>query len=244
MEHRIKDLEDFQNKWKFYFWSAVTIASFASIFFGIQINSALSQTKQLSTELRSKESEVNELEKRIDSITSIAERAYHRAGDLEFAVNETKKALIQTKESAENAERASNGSSEASKLALQASNTSKAIAVTLEEKLRDVELMLIEMKSLLEVTSSGKQNSDQMKPKQFHVQILGSNMDLTFLEGKTPYGDVRLTQSNYDGIVYVPEGYTAIVSGASSNGYFVISKGLNGRVIDKLSGSNNNWKVK
>jgi hypothetical protein len=243
MEDRIKKLEDFQGKWKFYFWCAVVIASLASIFFGFQMSSALAQTKKLSTELSAKEGEVNELQKRIEAITSLAERAYHRAGDLEFAVNETKKAVTKANESAETAARASTASNDASQQALQASQKSEAISKTLDDKLRNVEVLLAEMKNLLERPKKEIALNEDAPLKELLVQVNGSSMDITFEEGSTPYSKIELKQSFYEGIVYVPEGYIAIVTGYCTFSDFTINEQLKGRVVDNLEGSSNKWKI-
>lgn len=66
-------------------------------------------------------------------------------------------------------------------------------------------------------------------------------MGLRFEQGPSPYTHLKLTQSNYTGIIYVPNGYTARVTGSGSDNHFTVSKELKGRVIDSMTGSNNHW---
>ncbi len=241
MEERLREVEDFQKRWKFYFWCALVIAGLASVFFGIQVNQVSKKIDELSKSLITKESEVKELEKRLSEIKSTADRAFARAGDLEFAVSETKKAFLSAKESAHEAAAAGDNASQSSEQALKAAQKSEAVSITISKKLREIELMLSDMKKSINQAPPQK-NQSQNKPKELLVEINGSSMNIRFEEGDSPYEKVKLNQNFYEGVVYVPKGYIAIITGYSTFGDFFISNGLKGRVIDNLRGSSNTWK--
>lgn len=239
MEDRLKKVEDFQSRWKFYFWCALVVAGLASVFFGVQINQVSNKIDSLSESLETKKKEVANLEERLIEIQSTANRAFARAGDLEFAVNETKKAFISAKESANEAATAGDNASQFSEKALIAAKKSEAVSATISQKLREIEIILSELKA--SVNKMPVQTSTKKIPEKLLVEINGNSMTIRFEEGDSPYEKVKLNQNFYEGIVYVPKGYVAIVTGRSNFGKFYLSKELKGRVIDNLNGSSNKW---
>jgi hypothetical protein len=124
---------------------------------------------------------------------------------------------------------------------LNAAQKSKAISTTISQKLRDIEIILSGLNTFFK-QKSNQVNSTEVATKKLPVEINGSRVNIIFEEGVSPYEKVTINQNFYEGIVYVPKGYIAVVTGRTTFGKFYLSKELKGRVIDNLSGSRNKWK--
>lgn len=240
MEERVRTLEDFQARWKFYFWASCIIAGLTTTFLGINIHQLREQIDALNTSLRAKRESVENLDLRLQEIRSTAERAFARAGDLEFAVGETKKSALKADEASQLAEAAGKKATTSAEGSLAAAQKAEAVAKTVAENLRRVELIVVELQRRTTTTSIPPTQVNV--PKRLKVVINGNYLNIRFEEGDTPYEEVQINQSSYDGVVYVPKGYLAVVSGQSSSSDFIIAKELKGRVVSNLSGSYNNWK--
>jgi hypothetical protein len=250
MEDRIKALEDFQRKWKHYLWIVCTIAGIAGVFFNIRISLLREKLEAATSELESRQREIAQLETRTVKAQSKADQAAIKAGDILLAIEESKKASFAAKDASTEAKSAAQSASSASReangaslRALEAANKAQATAQVVDGRLHEFEKVLANLQTQI---SSDRKAVDQAPadPQTLEVLIEGSNLNITFSEGVTPYKEVKLKQSNYDGTIYVPAGFVAQVKGKTTNSDFVVSERLRGRVVNNLTGSNNNWKQK
>lgn len=235
IEDRINELENFQKKWKFYFWATVIISSLAGLFFGFQANDLSKTAKTLQNELANLEERLSKISASANQAESNALRAFTKAGDLEHAISEAQKASNESKKASVLAEEAAKGAALSATEATNYSREASAIARVAETKLRETE------KILASYTKSIQKTENSTKPKALEVEISGNDMTVRFEPGVSPYEKVSISQSWYTGVVYVPEGYIAHVRGKVLWGNFYVSKELKGRVISHLTGSDNRW---
>jgi hypothetical protein len=244
MEHRVQNLEEFQKKWKFYFWAITILATLTAVFFGVRISDLNGSISNLSNEVATKENRIIELEEKLQKADSVLDHTLMKAGNLSDIINETKKASLEARDASVKADSSSKTASKDANKAFNAATKAEAIAKTVDSRLYKFEKILTKIKAQIEtqeIKELPDQTSNKQDMKQFQVQIMGSNVEIIFEEGANLYKEIELTQSNYSGIIYVPVGHIAIVKGMSSNGDFTITKKLKGRVVDQLMGSNNDW---
>lgn len=235
IEERINELENFQRKWKFYFWAAISIGSLAALFFGFQVIDLSKTAKTLRDELVNIEERISKISATANQAESNALRAFAKAGDLEFAISEAQKSSNQAKQASALVEEAAKGAANSATEATKFSREAAAIARVAETKLRETE------KILASYTKNAQDSTKSTTPKALEVVISGNDMSVRFEPGVSPYEKVSISQSWYTGIVYVPDGYIAHVRGNVKWGNFYVSKELKGRVICHLTGSDNQW---
>ena len=235
-EERIAKLEDFQKRWKFYFWAVVIIAGLFCIFFGLKITQAKDYLETISTAHDQLGNELTSLNKKAKESESIAERAYRIAGDLEFAINEAKKSSLNAEaKSAEIALTYKEISKQVDKIKIL-STEAKATAKVVESRLRQAEILLANLQT---VKDKQLQQNEPLKP--ITVKLNGISMNIRFMEGPNPFENIEINQSGYRGNIFVPKGSSAKITGRVSGSSFIISKELKGRVVDTSSGINNTW---
>jgi len=135
--------------------------------------------------------------------------------------------------------KASEQAATASGKAEEAAKRAEATAKVTESQLRRIEVIVAGLQESLRSTPKSTPTENDLK--KLSITINGSMNDIRFSEGPTPYETVKINQSMYDGVIYVPKGFYAEVTGSCSMSTFYIDKELKGRVIDGLKGSMNDW---
>lgn len=235
MEQRLNKLEEFQKKWRFYFWSSVVLMGLLGAFFGWKIHDLHKVLDDMSDEKNKLIHELKIIRKKAIEAESISKNAYLIAGNLQTAVNEAKKA-------SHNAENKSSEVAKMHKDILQKVNEIKkisqeasAIAKVVESRLRQSEIILAKIKK----SKLKKQPKNALK--KMTVNIEGSFMMIKFIEGPNPFNNIKINQSSYRGNVYIPKGYSAKVEGNTRGSFFIVSQELKGRVINSTTGFFNKW---
>lgn len=238
MENRIKTLEEFQKKWKFYFWAVVVIGGLAAGLLGWNITIINEKISTLNENISKAEEHLQDLNIKSKVAEKASDNALKQAGDLETALKEARAAYDNAAKAAEQSIDSSKKAIEASNNALNASKESHAISVTVDEKIRRLEKIIADLKI---IKSDSNPSAQSAKTKLFKIKLSGIELKIRFVEGTSPYDEVNLNQSYYQGVVYIPKNMVAKITGDVRYSVFTISKELKGRVIDNTSGIENVW---
>lgn len=237
MEERISTLEAFQKQWKFYFWAAVVIGTLATGALGWNINKINEKLETVNNDLKKAEEHLNDLHIKSNVAEKASDNALKQAGDLDTALFEAQSAYKKASEAAEKSIKSSKDAMTASENALKASNESRAISSTVDQKIRQLEVIIAELKTI----KTDRNITPVKSEKPFLVNLSGTSLYINFLEGDTPYDDVTLNQSYYRGTIFIPKNRIAKITGDIEYCSFKIAKELKGRVIDNTKGSSNYW---
>lgn len=237
MEERISSLEEFQKKWKFYFWAVVVVGTLTTAVLGWNVNQINVKLEELNIDLKKAEEHLNDLHIKSNVAEKASDNALRQAGDLDSALIEAKSAYNKASDAADKSVKSSKDAIMASENALKASNESRAISAAVDQKIRQLEVIIAEVKTIKSNITTTTTHSE----KPFLVNLSGTSLHVNFVEGDTPYDDVTLNQSYYRGTIYIPKNRIAKVTGAIEYCTFTIAQELKGRVIDNTKGSSNRW---
>jgi chromosome segregation ATPase len=179
---------------------------------------ASSQAAQHSQEAQHSLTEIKETVVRIEASSMNAEASSKKAMDL----TEATQALLTKVQ-------------EAVGTASNAAQRAEAIAFESDKKFRQLDTTIDDMITRLTALAATRQETrtqqpQDEEPKVILVNISAMRSKVTLREGSTSLRRVNLTSMDYEGTVYVPKGYSAVVKCTAMDSTIFISSELKGRV--------------
>jgi len=193
---------------------------------------ASSQAAQFSQESRLALTEIKDAVTRIEASSTNAEASSKKAMDSSQA---TRALLTEVQEAVARA--------------TAAAQRAEAVATEAEKKFRQLDVALVDATTRLaaerdRVVAAMKQEARAQQPqdeesKVILVSVSGMGSKVTLREGVTSLRKVNLSSMDYEGTVYIPKGYSAVVTSTGMDVTIFISPELRGRVSVNAGGMNN-----
>jgi len=250
MEHRIEKLEDFQKKWEFYFWAVVAIAAIAGSIFGFKLTNIWDEIDEINQSIQKRKGEVINTSEQLLSIDSKLKDLDKKIEKISLNIDESSKvadkiSLILQKNAIKSSEidMLVKNSIDSSRAAMDSAIEAKKISSNLIVDKKNSKSVVDDI-AKKEISNNDIVN-DKIMPNlaEIYLAVNGSNNHIHFIPGHSDLSKIEVMGSNNNKIINVPNDKIVILTGTGSNCTFLISKELKGRVVDKFSGSNNEWKI-
>lgn len=259
IEDRIKKLEIFQSRWKWYFWLTVVTAGLFGIFFHFDIRSYRGSVdttqsnfnKSIETIQIQQETlreNIQNLQRSADDASSTAKNALLLAGDVEDYVLQIRNIQVEVKALAHEIQKLNETTVEASTDAKKANQSAQTALENIKKEVDGLKLMVADFNADLEAFRS------DLDPNALDLSSLNPSKDLDYVqihfadgsfsfpswveirikEGDPPSDYIEFQSHNIKADIFIPEGKNLRITGKVSFAEFIVTEGLSNRVINEL----------
>lgn len=195
---------------------------------------ASAQAAQFSQESRLALEEIKNAVNRIEGSSTNAEASSKKAMD---SAEATRVILSEVQESVT---KASAAARRAEAVATEADKKFRQLDVTLAEATAHLDAERDKMIAKVRDEARAHQSKAPEQDAQFIlVSVSGMGSKVTLREGMTSLRTVNISAMDYDGTVYIPKGYSAVVTSTAMDVTIFISPEMKGRVSVNAGGMNN-----